>query len=222
MASNPDESTPLRSNGDGNGGEASSTRTGWQQLTDAFYHPFSSGALRRLPARGEGMRVKSKRADRIPDDGAQYYHAVDDPTIQLRVPHKKPTAVKVESKVWLANERTHNAYLSLGVMVSTIASGLLFGARDSMARWFAFAYALISAGILIYGLAIFQRRLTMISARDPGSFDHFWGPMLICVALFVAILANFIFRIIEAKQHNGVHPLSFSAAWQAASLQGSR
>ena len=70
----------------------------------------------------------------------------------------------------------------MGLLLSTIASGLLFGARDSAARSFALAYAIVyvlregipltnrSAGILIYGWATFQKRLTMISARDAGSF----------------------------------------------------
>lgn len=56
---------------------------------------------------------------------------------------KKATPVKVEAKVWFANERTYIAYLSMGLLLSTIATGLLFGAKDSVARWFAFAYALM-------------------------------------------------------------------------------
>lgn len=51
--------------------------------------------------------------------------------------------MKVEAKVWFANERTFISYLSMGLLLSTIASGLLFGSRDSPARWFAFAYALM-------------------------------------------------------------------------------
>jgi hypothetical protein len=57
------------------------------------------------------------------------------------VPKKVLTPVKVEAKVWFANERTFISYLSMGLLLSTIASGLLFGARDSSARYFALAYA---------------------------------------------------------------------------------
>lgn len=45
--------------------------------------------------------------------------------------------------MWFANERTYISYLSMGLLLSTIASGLLFGARDSLARYFAVAYALM-------------------------------------------------------------------------------
>ncbi|WWD19117.1 hypothetical protein CI109_103575 [Kwoniella shandongensis] len=144
------------------------------QLSKLFYQPFSATALKLLPKKGVGMRAKSKRADRIPDDPQRPlvtdYHSINDPTIRIRVP---------KAKVWFANERTFISYLSMGILLSTIASGLLFGAKDSSARWFAFAYALI--------------RLTMISARDAGSF---------------------------ARRQMGVNPLSFQNAWYQAGVKG--
>ncbi|WVR07537.1 hypothetical protein IAU60_004579 [Kwoniella sp. DSM 27419] len=180
------------------------------QVTDFFFHPFSSAALKLLPKRGVGMRAKSKRADRIPDNSERPlltdYHSINDPTIRVRVPKKVATPVKVEAKVWFANERTFISYLSMGILLSTIASGLLFGARDSPARWFAFAYAAISAGVMLYGWAMFQKHVL-------------WGPLLICLALFVAILVNFIFRLKEAKSHTGVNPLSLQNAWYEAGVK---
>lgn len=104
---------------------------------------------------------------------AQNYQSTDNPEIRVRIPKKIATPVKVEAKVWFANERTFISYLSMGLLLSTIASGLLFGARDSPARYFALVYAAISAGVLIYGWAIFQKRLTMISSRYSGSFGKF-------------------------------------------------
>ncbi|WVQ82118.1 hypothetical protein IAT38_004246 [Cryptococcus sp. DSM 104549] len=195
-------------------------------IADSFFHPFSSGALKLLPKRGVGLRAKSKRADRIPDSEdadrplVSDYHSINDPTIRIRVPKKVPTPVKVEAKVWFANERTFISYLSMGLLLSTIASGLLFGARDSPARWFAFGYALISAIVLIYGWAIYQKRLTMISTRDATGFDNLWGPLLICAAIFVAILVNFVFRLAEAKRHTGINPMSFQNAWYQAGVKG--
>ncbi|RXK41106.1 hypothetical protein M231_01509 [Tremella mesenterica] len=195
-------------------------RSRLDHIADAFFHPFSSKALDLLPRRGQGWRAKSKRADRIPDDPDRSrvadYHSINQPTMTIRVPKKISTPVKVEAKVWFANERTFISYLSMGVLLATIASGLLFGARDSPARYFALAYAFISAAVLIYGWAIFQKRLTMISARDPRSFDLLVGPLLICAALFIAVLANFIFRLQEARQHTNLNPLSFHVAWAMA------
>lgn len=77
-----------------------------------------------------------------------------------------------------------------------------------------------SVGILIYGWAIFQSRLTRISARDGTSFDVLLGPMLICAALFIAILANFVFRVQESHKHTGVNPLSVLSTWEHAGTKG--
>lgn len=71
------------------------------------------------------------------------YQSTSDPNIRIRIPKKVLTPVKVEAKVWFANERTFISYLSMGLLLSTIASGLLFGARDSSARYFALAYAVM-------------------------------------------------------------------------------
>ena len=43
--------------------------------------------------------------------------------------------------------------------------------------------------------------------------DVVWGPMVICVALFVAILVNFIVRVQEAKKVSGVSVLSPAQVW---------
>ncbi|TXT09961.1 uncharacterized protein COLE_03895 [Cutaneotrichosporon oleaginosum] len=194
-------------------------------VSENFFQPFSQGALKLLPARGEGIRAKSKRGDRLPDSEERPlltdYHSINDPTIRVRVPKKKATPVKVEPKVWFANERTYIAYLSMGVLLSTIATGLLFGAKDHPARWFALGYALISAATLIYGYVLYQKRLTMIAARYPGSFDQLVGPLLICGSLFIVILANFVFRLVEARKVHEPHgtdasPLSFAYAWRVA------
>ena len=111
--------------------------------------------------------MKARRADRAGDEWVFHrgqtvplicsrfvrdYNAINHPDVHVRVPsefvfasslilEKVSTAVKVESKVWFANERTFISYLSMGLLLSTIASGLLFGARDSAARYFALAYA---------------------------------------------------------------------------------
>ena len=77
-----------------------------------------------------------------------------------------------------------------------------------------------SVSILIYGWAIYQSRLTRISARDGTSFDVLAGPLLICCALFVAILANFIFRAQEAQKQSGLHPLAFAKVWEHAGSRG--
>jgi hypothetical protein len=92
-------------------------RRSWHAMSDLF-QPFSSGALDKLPKASRPQRYT--RADEIPDvdttdgDGqmptVRDYHSITVPP-QVRVPKKIPTPVRVESKVWFANERS--ACLSL-------------------------------------------------------------------------------------------------------------
>lgn len=83
--------------------------------------PFSPGALARLPKKPRRPE-RYTRADAIPDvepadDGGQMptvrdYHSITVPP-QVRVPKKTPTPVRVEGKVWFANERSASFSLSL-------------------------------------------------------------------------------------------------------------
>lgn len=120
--------------------------------------------------------------------------------INVKVPKKISTPVKVETKVWLANERTWISYISIAVLMSTMSLALWnASAKGSVGRIFGWVYAAISILVLIYGFALFQKRLTMISSRSAEQFDQLWGPLLICAALFIAILVNFIIRYRELR-----------------------
>ncbi|KAG8748242.1 hypothetical protein FRC10_007631 [Ceratobasidium sp. 414] len=80
-----------------------------------LFSPFSSTALASLPRNPVGFRERSTRIDRIPDsnapDGVPNYQSVasqgpSQSRVRVRVPKKVATPIKVETKVWLANERS--------------------------------------------------------------------------------------------------------------------
>ncbi|KAF9533925.1 hypothetical protein CPB83DRAFT_844777 [Crepidotus variabilis] len=173
----------------------------------AILSPFSSAALSRLP------RVKRPerylRADAIPqtnmDDEGQRptvrdYHAINSLPPNVHVPKKIPTSVKVEGKVWFANERTWVSWLNISILLATLALGLFNASKDEVARRFAYVYAFISVCVLVYGYVLYQHRISMIRRRDPGHFDALAGPIILSVALFVAVLANFIIRVRELQK----------------------
>ncbi|KAH8083653.1 hypothetical protein HD553DRAFT_324536 [Filobasidium floriforme] len=184
------------------------------KIEDIFYHPFSASALSSLPSTSNeggagGSSGKSKRADRIPDVSASgknrplirdYQTIPNADNIQVRIPKKLATPIKVEQKVWLANERTFISYLSITILMSTLSLGLWnASAKGSLGRWFGGIYAAISILVLVYAYAMFQKRLTMIGTRDAGQFDQLVGPLVICLALFIALLVNFILRYQDLK-----------------------
>jgi len=119
----------------------------------------------------------------------------------VRVPKKLATPIKVEGKVWLAAERTWISYLNIALLLAMLALTLFNASPDPISQKFAYTYAAISIGILIYGYLLYQRRITMIRQRHPGHFDETVGPLLIAAALFVAVLSNFILRVKEYQRH---------------------
>ena len=88
-------------------------RRSWVAMTDML-NPFSPAALASLP-QGLTTRPRYTRADRIPDADAddegnmpavRDYHAINSLPPRVRVPKKIATPIKVEAKVWFANERS--------------------------------------------------------------------------------------------------------------------
>ncbi|KAG2076492.1 hypothetical protein BDR04DRAFT_1089611 [Suillus decipiens] len=172
----------------------------------AFF-PFSSSALAFLPENTQ-RPVRYTREDDIPDvdhdvDGQRPtirdYNAINSVPPQIRVPKKVATSLKIEGKVWFANERTWISWLNLAVLLGTLALALFNASKDVVARRFAYTYAFISIGVLVYGFVIYQNRITMIRKRDPGHYDHILGPVLISALLFFAVLVNFVIRVRELQ-----------------------
>ena len=93
-------------------------RRGWH----AILNPFSQTALASLPQVRRPTR--HLRADNIPEtepteEGerptVRDYHSINTVPPTVRVPKKIPTSVKVEGKVWFANERSASSLSKLRI-----------------------------------------------------------------------------------------------------------
>jgi len=175
-------------------------------MHDVFAFPFSSSALAKLPSNPQGRRERATRTDNIPDlpHDSQHpnYQSISGVPVQVRVPKKIATPIRVEAKVWFANERTWLSYVNVCILLGTFSAALFNASNDSIAKNLAYAYALISMLTLCYAYTLYQQRVTMIRRRDPSHFDAIVGPVLICVVLFLAVLTNFILRVREYLREN--------------------
>ncbi|KAJ3739252.1 hypothetical protein DFH05DRAFT_537060 [Lentinula detonsa] len=181
-------------------------RRSWHAMSERI-SPFSPTALASLPKLSRPSRYT--RADAIPnaeeDQAGQRptvrdYHSINHLSTQVRIPKKIKTPVRVEGKVWFANERTWVSWLNLAVLLGTLALALFNSSKDTVARNFAYTYAVISVGVLIYGYVLYQHRITLIRRRDPGHFDALAGPVIVSILLFFAVLANFLIRVRELHE----------------------
>ncbi|CAO3664077.1 unnamed protein product [Rhizopus microsporus] len=107
---------------------------------------------------------------------------------------KKPKMkVRVEPKVFFANERTFISWLQFCALLLTVALNLLnFG--DMVSRIVGGIFIGLAAGIAIYALYRFEKRAWMINHRIDGRYDDLWGPALLCLLLVVALIVNFYLR----------------------------
>ncbi|RPA91276.1 hypothetical protein L873DRAFT_1714913 [Choiromyces venosus 120613-1] len=101
---------------------------------------------------------------------------------------------RVEPKVFFANERTFLSWLNFTVILGGLAVGLLnFG--DKIGRISAGLFTFVAMGTMLYALVTFHWRAAAIRKRGQGSFDDRFGPTVLALTLFAAVIVNFVLRV---------------------------
>ncbi|KAG0214804.1 vacuolar transporter chaperone [Mortierella sp. GBA43] len=117
-------------------------------------------------------------------------------------PLKRATApVKMEPKVFFANERTFLNWLQFSVLLGTISLTLLnFG--NHVTRISGAVLTVITLLAMVYALGIFHIRLSnILSEKANRQFHDRWGPTVLCVFLFGAYFLNFYTKFIQTGEH---------------------
>nr|ODO04112.1 vacuolar transporter chaperone 1 [Cryptococcus depauperatus CBS 7855] len=140
------------------------------------------------------------------------------PLLQRTAKKRIALPVRVEPKVFFANERTFLSWLHFAVVLGGLAVGLLnFG--DKVGKISAAMYTLIgessflwdcsagsifqsqsiltaitAMGVMLYALTIYQLRARAIRLRTGAPYDDRLGPTILCVALLTAIITNFALK----------------------------
>lgn len=132
---------------------------------------------------------------RLRKDRVKLPDGVIEPTAWI----KNEGELKVEPKVWLANERTFLKWQHISVLLGTLAVGLYTAAGENfLAECMGIAYVAIAAGAGLWGYTMFQKRQSMIIERSGKDFDNMIGPMVVSVAMMIALILNFVFAYREA------------------------
>ncbi|KDN41148.1 hypothetical protein K437DRAFT_258388 [Tilletiaria anomala UBC 951] len=183
--------------------------------------------------RDAGAGVGGAAGDYGSTSGNDAGSATDGWESRIRKPKTAISPVRVEAKVWFANERTWIAWLRVSLLIGSFALAMFNSAsyfehltdpatpggnRDPLPggepgpempppaysrtdarliRIFGGVYAIIAILTLLWGLFSYQRRVSLIRRKYGGPLDDLYGPPLICAALFVAVLVNFIFKVKE-------------------------
>ncbi|KAE8365489.1 VTC domain-containing protein [Aspergillus caelatus] len=104
--------------------------------------------------------------------------------------------VKVESKVWLANQRTFIKWLHVSILLSSLSLGLYnaAGKTNDIARALAIVYTCFAIFSAAWGWYMYEKRSRLIRQRSGRDLDNTFGPLVVCIGLAIALVLNFAFK----------------------------
>ncbi|CRK15805.1 hypothetical protein BN1708_017421, partial [Verticillium longisporum] len=102
---------------------------------------------------------------------------------------KNTGELKIEPKVWLANERTFLKWQHICILLGGLAVSLYSAAgRNTLAEVMGIMYILIAVFAGGWGYWMMGVRRRMIIERSGKDFDNVIGPLVISVALMIALI----------------------------------
>ncbi|KGO71099.1 SPX, N-terminal [Penicillium italicum] len=117
--------------------------------------------------------------------------------------------VRVESKVYLANQRTFIKWLHISILLSSLSLGLYnaAGKHNQVAQALAVVYTFFAIFAAVWGWFIYERRARLIRQRSGKDLDNMFGPIVVCIGLAIALVLNFFFKYSSALSQGRNHPL---------------
>jgi SPX domain protein involved in polyphosphate accumulation/uncharacterized membrane protein YidH (DUF202 family) len=110
----------------------------------------------------------------------------------LKIPKGKTICVpvRIEPKVYFANERTFLSWLEIGILLGAIAGGLLNFGGD-LAVQASVGFFIVALFTVVYSIWLYIWRVLQIRSKRAVRYDDRVGPTAICIALAAATGVNF-------------------------------
>lgn len=121
---------------------------------------------------------------------------------------KNAGPLKIEPKVWLANERTFNRWLHVTTLLSTLTFIIYSSTNKAnsyeLATFLAYMYFGLTLFSGVWGYYVFMSRRNIIMERSDKHLDKVVGPLIVALGLIGGLVVNFVygFRAL-AQQQNG-------------------
>ncbi|KAF4123716.1 VTC domain [Geosmithia morbida] len=114
---------------------------------------------------------------------------------------KNAGELKIEPKVWLANERTFLKWQHICILQGSLALALYSAAGEgTVAEAMAIVYTVLAAFSGLWGYHMLRARRAMIVERSGKDFDNMLGPVVLSLGLMAALVFNFVFQYKAAAQ----------------------
>lgn len=113
--------------------------------------------------------------------------------------------LKVEAKVWLANQRTFIKWQHIAVLLATLSLGLYnaAGVDNNIARILSMVYTAFAVFAGAWGWGVYMWRSKLITERSGKDFDNAIGPFVVSIGLACALVLNFAFKYNAAIASDG-------------------
>jgi uncharacterized membrane protein YidH (DUF202 family) len=110
-------------------------------------------------------------------------------------PRKAP--IKIEPKVFFANERTFLAWMHLSVVLAGASIAILAFAdeQNPLSQLYGVVLLPVAICFIVYSMYQYSRRAKMIRTRHPGPYEDTVGPVVLGVMLMVSITAQFALKL---------------------------
>lgn len=120
--------------------------------------------------------------------------------------------VRVEAKVWLANERTFVRWLHVTTLLTawtfTIYSSVKSSHFPLLATNLAYIYFALSLFSGVWAYTIYMKRLELIKARSGTHLDGIFGPLVLAGILMITLGLEFFTGLKKWKEKAGVSSLT--------------
>ncbi|RCK59408.1 Vacuolar transporter chaperone 4 [Candida viswanathii] len=119
-------------------------------------------------------------------------------TFKDKLPKGKTICVpiRIEPKVYFANERTFLSWLSMGVLLGAVATTLLnYGSKSALTSSIGFFITAIFT--IAYATYKYLWRVLMIREKKAAAYGDKFGPNMICAFIFLATFVTFLFKYLE-------------------------
>lgn len=146
--------------------------------------PDTSSSHPTQPSDGRTEPAFSKTAARLFDNIAAIFPNLSKRTCRtensvvlppgVHIPQKIVTPVRVEPKVFFANERTYFSWMRFALLLGSFSVALV-NTGDKIGKISGLIYTMISLSTLIYGCGLYYRRHELIMARANGPYGKYFG-----------------------------------------------
>mmetsp|Transcript_5110 Transcript_5110/g.13692 ORF Transcript_5110/g.13692 Transcript_5110/m.13692 type:complete len:239 (-) Transcript_5110:48-764(-) len=114
---------------------------------------------------------------------------------------QRKAPVKVEPKVFFANERTFLAWLHISIILAggSIAILAFSDENNPASQLYGIVLLPVAVAFIVYAMRQYSRRAFMIRNKHPGPYEDTLGPTVLSIMLMLSIVAQFAIKLYSIR-----------------------